>query len=341
MPRNCRILERLRIEHSGYFAVWTCESKLRVCYTSVRRALVVLACTISCLMTQSVVAANDDAGHKFFETKIRPLFSEHCYRCHASKKQESELRLDSYEAMMEGGAAGISIVPDDPDESLLLTALVYVDDDLQMPPDKKLADEQIADVRKWIEMGAPHPDANGKSPKPTRTIDIEAGKKFWAFQPRLAVAVPGVDNPAWTQTPIDHFILARLAENSLQPAPAANKRTLIRRATFDLIGLPPTADEVAAFLADESPEAFSRVVDRLLSSVRYGERWGRHWLDVVRYADSNGLDENIAHGNAWRYRDYVIAALNSDKPFDAFVTEQLAADIQVRRSRLPLDGCRR
>ena len=344
MPRSCRILERMRIAPCGFFAVWTCETKRRGRTMSVRHALVVLACAIGCLMTQSAAASNDDAGHKFFETKIRPLFSEHCYRCHGSKKQESELRLDSYEAMMEGGAAGISIVPDEPDESLLLTALTYVDDDLQMPPDNKLTDQQIADVRKWIEMGAPHPNADGKSPRPSKTVGIDAGKQFWAFQPRRPVPVPSVDNPAWTQTPIDHFILAKLDENSLQPAPAASQHALIRRATFDLIGLPPTADEVAAFLADESPQAFSRVVDRLLGSVQYGERWGRHWLDVVRYADSNGLDENIAHGNAWRYRDYVIAVLNSDKPFDAFVTEQLAGeqlpstDVAIRHERLIATG---
>ena len=245
---------------------------------------------------------------------------------------------------MEGGAAGVSIVPDEPDESLLLTALKYVDDDLQMPPDNILSDEQIADVRKWIEMGAPHPDADGEIPEPTNTVDIDAGKQFWAFQPRRPVAVPRVDNSAWTRTPIDHFILAKLAQNSLEPSPAASKRTLIRRATFDLVGLPPTPDEVAAFLADESLEAFSRVVDRLLGSVQYGERWGRHWLDVARYADSNGLDENIAHGNAWRYRDYVIAAMNSDKPFDTFVVEQLAGDqlpsddIAIRHERLIATG---
>jgi cytochrome c553 len=306
--------------------------------------LLLLVSTVGCLITSSALAASDDDGHKFFETKIRPLFSKHCYRCHGAKKQESDLRLDSYEAMMEGGAAGISIVPDEPDESLLLTALKYVDDDLQMPPDKRLSDKQIADVRKWIEMGAPHLDADGEIPEPTPSVDIAAGKQHWAFQPRRPAAIPSVDNQAWTQTPIDHFILAKLADNSLQPSPAASKRTLIRRATFDLIGLPPTPAEVAAFLADESPQAFSRVVDRLLGSVQYGERWGRHWLDVARYADSNGLDENVAHGNAWRYRDYVIAALNSDKPFDAFVIEQLAgdqlpaADVAARHERLIATG---
>lgn len=306
--------------------------------------LLVLTGIIACFLPPPADGASENPGHEFFETKIRPLLAEHCYHCHGPKKQESELRLDSYQAIMKGGAAGVSIVPNEPDESLLLTALKYVDDDLQMPPDKRLADEQIADVRTWIEMGAPHPDADGKTPQPNKTVDIEAGKQFWAFQPRRPVPLPEVNNPAWTQTPIDHFVLAKLTEKSLQPAPAADKRTLIRRATFDLIGLPPTADEVTAFLADESPAAFSRVVDRLLGSVRYGERWGRHWLDVVRYADSNGLDENIAHGNAWRYRDYVIAALNSDKPFDAFVTEQLAGDqlpatdVAIRNERLIATG---
>jgi len=294
------------------------------------RSLFLLFVLIGCLGIlpgiSLVDAADNDAGHKFFETKIRPLLAEHCYRCHGPDEHESDLRLDSYQAMMEGGAAGVSIVPNAPDESLLLTALKYIDDDLQMPPDKKLSDEQIGDFRKWIEMGAPHPDADGKTPRPTQTVDIAAGKQFWAFQPRQIVPLPNAGDTAWAQTPIDRFILAKLAENSLEPAPLTDRRTLIRRATFDLIGLPPTTEEIDAFLADDSPEAFSHVVDRLLSSARYGERWGRHWLDVVRYADSNGLDENIAHGNAWRYRDYVIAALNSDKPYDTFVMEQLAGD---------------
>ncbi len=274
----------------------------------------------------TATAADDKAGHQFFETKIRPLFAEHCYECHGEDEQESDLRLDTYDGMIQGGAAGVSIVPNEPDESLLLTALKYVDDDLQMPPDRKLSEDQIAAVRKWIAMGAPHPDADGKAPVPVKKVDIAAGRTFWAFRPPQPKPVPAVRDSSWTQTPIDHFILAKLDEQGLEPAPPADRRTLIRRATFDLTGLPPTPQEVDAFLADESPQAFSRVVDRLLSSVRYGERWGRHWLDVVRYADSNGLDENIAHGNAWRYRDYVIASLNADKPFDTFVTEQLAGD---------------
>ncbi len=290
------------------------------------RILMAMAVVIACHLPRQVSAAADDAGHKFFETKIRPLLVEHCYSCHGPEEQESDLRLDSYAAMMAGGAAGIAIVPNEPDESLLLTALKYVDDDLQMPPDRKLPDAQIADVRKWIEMGAPHPDADGKSPRPTKTVDIVAGRQFWSFQPRHRVTVPAVDDAAWTKTPIDQFILAKLRENSLEPAPVADRRTLIRRATFDLLGLPPTTAEIEAYLADDAPEAFSRVIDRLLGSARYGERWGRHWLDVVRYADSNGLDENIAHGNAWRYRDYVIAALNADKPYNSFVAEQLAGD---------------
>ncbi|MDA1054437.1 MAG: PSD1 and planctomycete cytochrome C domain-containing protein [Planctomycetota bacterium] len=264
---------------------------------------------------------------RFFETKIRPLFVEHCYECHGPKLQESELRLDTTEGILLGGAAGPAIVESDPDQSLLLVALSYREDDLQMPPSGKLEDDQIADIRRWIESGAVLPKAAG-SVKPRRgAIDMEQARQFWSFQPPQKAALPQVQNSAWPQAALDHFVLAQLESKQLAPAPAADKRTLIRRVTFDLIGLPPTPAEVDAFLADESPAAFARVVDRLLNSTHYGERWGRHWLDVARYADSNGLDENIAHGNAWRYRDYVIASLNADKPFDEFVMEQLAGDL--------------
>ena len=268
---------------------------------------------------------------RFFEKTIRPLLAKHCYKCHGADEQESELRLDSLAGMLTGGKGGASIIPGKPKKSLLLTAVGYRDNELQMPPDEKLSDRQIADLTRWVEMGAPHPDSGKVKVVPRTRLDIEAGRKHWAFRTPLKPKVPrGRANgrpSARSKQPIDAFILAALEERGLKPLGLADKRTLIRRATFDLIGLPPTPAEIDAFVADESAGAFRRVVDRLLDSPHYGERWGRHWLDVARYADSNGLDENVAHGNAWRYRDYVVQSLNEDKPYDEFLVEQLAGDL--------------
>jgi len=248
---------------------------------------------------------------RFFETSVRPLLVERCFKCHGDKKQWGGLRLDSREALLQGGDSGAAIVPGKPDESLLIRAVRHTDDDLRMPQDDKLTQPQISELVRWVEMGAPYPIT-------TVTTQRTRDPNHWAFQPPVAPPVPAVTNSDWPQSPLDHFILAKLEAAGLTPAAPADKPTLIRRVTFDLIGLPPTPDEIEAFLADESPAAFARVIDRLLSSPRYGERWGRHWLDVARYADSNGFDENVAHGNAWRYRDYVVASFNRDKPFDRF-----------------------
>jgi len=255
---------------------------------------------------------------RFFETKIRPVFASHCYRCHGDERQRAGLRLDSHEAILAGGESGVILVPGKPEESRLIAAVRHMDGAPQMPPNDRLSDRQIADLTAWVAMGAPYPDAEAAS---------AANASFWSFQPPSDPAVPAVKNTAWPRTALDHFILAELEAAGLEPAPPADKRTLIRRVTFDLTGLPPTREEIAAFLADESPEAFAKVVDRLLGSPHYGERWGRHWLDVARYADSNGLDENVAHGNAWRYRDYVVSAFNKDKPYDRFLLEQIAGDL--------------
>lgn len=273
--------------------------------------------------------ADDEAQEqlRFFESKIRPLFAERCYECHGPDLQESDLRLDTTEGILLGGASGPAVVEGEPDQSLIIVALSYREDDLKMPPMSKLEDDQIADVRRWIERGAVMPKPEG-GVKPRRgAIDMDQARQFWSFQSPHKSALPKVQNTTWPQTSLDHFTLALLESKQLSPAAPADRRTLIRRVTFDLIGLPPTPDEIDAFLADSSPLALNRVVERLLNSPHYGERWGRHWLDVARYADSNGLDENIAHGNAWRYRDYVISSLNADKPFDEFVTEQLAGDL--------------
>ncbi len=272
----------------------------------------------------SSAGAND--GLEFFEKKVRPVLVEHCFKCHGSQKQWGSLRLDSREGLLRGGDSGAAIVPGKPQESLLVRAIRHEDPDLKMPKDSKLPERQIADLVRWIEMGAPFPASSTTASKKTRD------PQHWSFQPPVSPAVPGIKHEDWAKSELDRFIGAKLDEAGITPAPRADKRTLLRRVTFDLTGLPPTPGEIADFIKDDSAEAFAKVVDRLLASPRYGERWGRHWLDVARYADSNGFDENVAYGNAWRYRDYVVSAFNNDKPFDRFVIEQLAGDL------LPFDN---
>ena len=267
-------------------------------------------------------------GIRYFETHIRPLLVKHCYECHGEKKQESALRLDTWAGLMKGGDTGTAIVAGKPAQSLLLTAVKYQDPNLQMPPEKRLSKQEVTKLEHWIKIGAPHPDATGTPVAvKKKRISIEEGRKFWSFRKPEKPRLPEIKNRKWTNSEIDRFILQKLKEHGLKPAPPADKRTLIRRTNQSLIGLPPTAKEVEDFLKDESADAFEKVVDRLLASPHYGERWGRHWLDVARYADSNGLDENIHHGNAWRYRDYVVNSLNKDKPYDQFLIEQIAGDL--------------
>ena len=281
---------------------------------------VVLMCVV--LAAEEPVATQSPTAQqvRFFENQIRPLLADRCLKCHGDKKQSGGLRLDSREALLRGGDSGAAVLPGDPAESLLLRAVRQVDDDLRMPKGGQLTPRQVAALARWIEMGAPFPAA-------TRPRRRTRDPQHWAFRPLGKTPLPATAGATWPRSAVDHFILTKLAALPLSPQPRADKRTLIRRVTFDLIGLPPPPDEVDAFVADPSPDAYARLVDRLLSSPRYGERWGRHWLDVARYADSNGLDENVAHGNAWRYRDYVVDAFNHDKPFDRFVREQLAGDL--------------
>lgn len=260
---------------------------------------------------------------RFFESTIRPLLVENCQKCHGPAKQFNGFRVDSRDALVKGGDTGPAVMPGLPEESLLIRAVRHTDEDLKMPPEKKLTDRQIADLVKWVEMGAPFPAAAVTS-VPGRP---HRDPNHWSFQPPSNPSLPAVANKQWPISPVDPFILTKLEAEQLQPANPADNSTLIRRVTFDLLGLPPDPAEIDAFLADHSPDAFERLTDRLLASPAYGERWGRHWLDVARYADSNGLDENVAHGNAWRYRDYVVSSLNRDKPFDRFLTEQIAGDL--------------
>ena len=252
-----------------------------------------------------------------FEKKVRPVLVGKCIVCHGPEKQSGGLRVDSRAALLTGGERGAALVAGKPDESLLLRALAH-DGDLKMPPKKKLADADIAAIREWVRLGAPFPAA---PVAPTQSA------KHWSFQPVATGSVPDVKDKTWAKSDLDRFVLAKLEAAGLKPAPPADRRTLIRRATFDLTGLPPTPDEIEAFLGDDSRDAFEKLIDRLLASPAYGERWGRHWLDVARYADSNGLDENVAQGNAWRYRDYVIRAFNDDKPYNRFLLEQIAGDL--------------
>jgi mono/diheme cytochrome c family protein len=272
-------------------------------------------------------AADADAGVAFFEAKIRPVLIEQCYQCHAADtKQRGGLRLDSKATVLQGGDNGPALVPGKPDESLLIKALRHQGP--QMPPKKKLDAAVVADFVKWIEMGAPDPREE-KSAAPV-AIDFAKARQFWAFQPPRLPALPTVQNGSWAKNDIDHFILARLEAAKLRPVPPAGRRELIRRATFDLIGLPPTPEEVEAFVQDASPNAFARVIDRLLKSPHYGERWGRHWLDVARYAEDQAHTFGVKPStSAYRYRDWVIAAFNDDMPYDRFVKLQIAADLML------------
>lgn len=273
----------------------------------------------------------DATSLDFFEKEVRPVLIEHCYRCHSAESSNLKggLRLDSRDGLLKGGDLGPAIVPGEPDRSRLIEAIRYKNHELQMPPKRALPTAQIDALTKWVAMGAPDPrKASTETAAQPLGMSVEEGRSFWSFKPVSPPPVPVIENPkARIENPIDAFHQARLAEAGLSPAPPASKRTLIRRATYDLTGLPPTQKEVEAFLADESPQAFGRVVDRLLRSPHYGIRWGRHWLDVARYADSNGRDENLAFGNAWRYRDYVVDSFNTDKPFDRFLIEQIAGDL--------------
>ena len=291
-----------------------------------------------CLLAGRAGAADPTPAQlDFFENKIRPLLADNCYKCHSTQaeKVKGGLLLDSREGILKGGDSGPPIVPGDPEASLLIKAVRYTDPDLQMPKDKKLPDDQIADLIAWVKMAAPDPRSAAAALKKWD----DARTNHWAWQPVKRQPIPAVSNPGWCQTPIDNFILAKLDQNDLKPNPPADKRTLIRRATFDLIGLPPTPEEVQDFVQDDSPDAFAKVVDRLLASPHYGERWGRHWLDVARYSDTVGQPrrniEDPLYPFAWGYRDYVIRSFNENKPYDVFIKEQIAADRLASTARNP------
>ncbi|MDA0206285.1 MAG: PSD1 and planctomycete cytochrome C domain-containing protein [Acidobacteria bacterium] len=294
------------------------------------KVLIVAALSVGSLAAQNV---------EFFESTIRPVLAEKCVMCHSSSLDTpmGGLRLDSQEGMLTGGASGPVLVAGDPDNSLIVEALTYKDAALKMPPTGKLSDAVIADFRTWIQQGAVDPrteqtSAAGPSAKPKQNgpgTPIAEGRKWWAFQPLHEVLAPQPQRQGWSQRKIDPFVLAKLEENGLEPSPEADKRTLIRRAYQDLIGLPPSYEEVEAFANDSAPDAYEKLVDGLLASPRYGERWGRHWLDVARWAEDHPTREatNQPHPFAWRYRDWVIEAFNKDIPYDQFIRMQFAADL--------------
>ncbi len=265
-----------------------------------------------------------DDGADFFEKKVRPVLIEHCYSCHSAgaKKAKGGLQLDTPDGLRKGGDSGPAVKANDED-SLLLRSVAYAPDVRAMPPKGKLPDAAVADLRKWVKMGAPLPAATAP------LAHERSGSRFWSFQPVAEHPTPKVSDPNWPVNKADFFVLQKLDEQKLAPAPAADRRTLIRRVSFDLVGLPPTFEQVEAFAADTRPDAYERLVDELIASPRFGEKWGRHWLDVARYAEDNSTSEATSRPPKfpYRYRDWVIGALNADVPFDRFVRLQLAADL--------------
>jgi len=271
-------------------------------------------------------ARADDASDTFFELKIRPVLVKECLPCHGGKKTNSGLKVDSREALLKGGERGPAIVVGNPAQSLLIQAIHQTDDELKMPPDRRLPDEVKSAFTRWIADGASWPKVDHKR----HVVQDAAAVRHWAFE-RVKRVEPPLDPSHWSDWPIDRFIAAKQRAAGVSHVRPADKRTLIRRVTYDLIGLPPTPREVTDFLGDDSPDAFSKVVERLLASPHYGERWGRHWMDVVRYADTAGDNADYPVPEAALYRDYIIDSFNKDKPFNRFVREQLAGDVLARQ----------
>jgi hypothetical protein len=295
------------------------------------------AFTIGILYLQAASAAGagqptQDDLH-FFEREIRPLLAERCFKCHGEKKAKSGLRLDSRASILRGGDTAPAAIPGRPEQSLIIQAIRH-ENSLEMPPGEQLKSADIDRVARWIRSGMYWPEAAAKATARGNAISFtEEQRKFWSFQPVKKATLPKVYDQSWPRSALDRFILAALESHGLKPAKQADKRTLLRRATFDLTGLPPTPEEIDAFLSDRSSDAFPRVIERLLASPQYGERWGRHWLDVVRYTDS--FDARILNGEgslmditeAYRYRDWVVNAFNQDLPYDEFIVNQIAGDL--------------
>ena len=300
------------------------------------------AAVVALLASAFASTGRADDKTAFFEAKIRPVLVENCYSCHSAAKKRGGLLLDSKEGLHKGGDSGAALKAGAPNDSLLIKAIRYGDPDVKMPPKGKLPATVIADFERWIAEGAVDP----RDAKETKTagIDFDKARHFWSFEKPTTPKVPDVKNAGWSKTPIDRFILAKLEAEGLQPAEMAEPRTLIRRLSFDLTGLPPTPEEIDAFVADKSPDAYAKLVDRLLASPHYGERWGRYWLDVARYAEDQAHTFGVKpNTSAFRYRDWVIDAFNNDMPYDRFVKMQIAADVidmpdEERLKQLPALG---
>jgi len=281
----------------------------------------------------ALLAAGED--DLFFESKVRPVLIKRCYECHSiEKKTKGGLALDTRAGWQHGGDNGPAIIPGDLTKSLIIKAVRYLDEDFAMPPKSRLPADEVAILEEWVKRGAPDPrtDDATKAAKPKRAINLEEGRKFWAFQPVSHPSAPAVKDTAWAKDPLDRFLLAKIEAKGLKPATDADRHTWIRRVSLDLTGLPATAEEVVAFAHDKSGDAYAKVVDRLLASPAYGERWARHWLDLTGYADMIGTSNEVFAEHAWRYRDYLIQAFNRDKPFDQFIKEQLAGDLMPASS---------
>ena len=280
----------------------------------------IVALVVACFSSAALASPKSDAA---FEEHVRPVLATQCVKCHGAKKQEGGLRLDSREAMLRGGESGPAIVPGKPEESLVVSAIRH--EDFEMPPTSQLPPEQIESVVAWIRSGAHWPETGGLIRDASQAITDE-DRNWWAFVPRKSPEVPEFPADAWSNNEIDRFVFKKLADNGMVPAERARRETLIRRLYFDVIGLPPSPEEVVAFVEDSRPDAYERLVDSLLDDDRHGEHWTRFWLDLVRYADSDGWKADAYRPNIWRYRDYVVNAFNEDKPYTEFVHEQLAGD---------------
>lgn len=299
---------------------------LAICFTAMPSCLFIVAQRAEAEEADVKRAAEQErVQNRFFEQHVRPLLIENCFECHGKSKHKGDLRLDSISEILAGGESGPSIVPKKPDESLLIEAVRY--ESYEMPPSGKMSGEKIAILEKWVEMGAPWPGQDRHAAvKKSAELITEKDRQFWSFQPITNPEPPRIDNDHWSRNDIDRFVFRQLSDNHLSPSSVASEKVLLRRLYFDLIGLPPTPAQIDEFLSDSKPDAYERLVDRLLKSSQHGEHWARFWLDLVRYAESDGFRKDDYRPDAWRYRDYVIRSFNNDKPFDEFVREQIAGD---------------
>ncbi len=306
----------------------------------VRRPLVFLSIVLFALPGPLFGGSTDEdsAAVDFFEKKVRPLLVQNCYSCHsADTNAKGGLRVDDRNGLIEGGQSGPAVFPGDPEASLLIQAVKKIDGGVKMPPKKKLSEDEIGVLTKWIETGAVWSKTAPTAGFKTNERYQRLKKDHWAWQPLHSTQPPDVRDSSWPSGDVDRFLRAKQEEAGLAPVGEADRLTLIRRVAFDLTGLPPTTNEIDEYLSDQSEKAFEKVVDKFLASRAFGERWGRHWLDVARYGESTGSSRNIPFPHAWRYRDYVIDSFTNDKPYDQFIREQVAGDLLPATSQAERD----